>query len=320
MRVPPNHEMSARDRSGQESLDQLRALLLDSERREIEELRERIEEVNALETIIQVDELRARNRELEDRVLELEARILSLPQRAEHVSEILPAAITHRREARGDLTDALRPDIEQALHESIRRDPTVMAEALYPVMGPTIRKLIASMFSLDNMRPGSKYVVSNAYVIDRQTSLPLAVHAPEEAGLEADMVSGMMEALRSFVQDAFEAKEFDGLHDLRVGDVELWIEWGPHAVLAVVVRGIAPEALRMEMQETLERFHATYADELDRFEGDPNPFLPMGADLSELKGRLERIGTPSPVRKFLPLLVIVAVVAAIALLVWVLVA
>lgn len=311
--------MNVPDHSGQESLDQLRALLLDSERREIEELRERLEEVNALETIIKVDELRARNRELEARIHELEARILLPPERTEHVSEVLPAAIVHRRAARGDLTDALRPDIEQALHDSIRRDPTVMAEALYPVMGPTIRKLIASMFSLDTMRPGSKYVVSNAYLIDRHTSLPLAVHAPEEAGLEADMVSGMMEALRSFVQDAFEAKEFDGLHDLRVGDVELWIEWGPHAVLAVVVRGIAPESLRMEMQVTLERFHISYAEELGLFDGDPAPFLPMTADLGELTGRLERVGAPSSARRFLPLLVVIAVLAAIGLLIWLLV-
>lgn len=311
--------MSASDQRGQESLDQLRALLLDGERREIEQLRQQLEEVNALEAIIQVDKLRAKNRELEARISELEGRILEPPQRAAQVSEILPAAIAHRREARNDLTDALRPDIEQALFDSIRRDPTVMAEALYPVMGPTIRKLIASMFSLDSMRPGSKYVVSNAYVIDRVTSLPLAVHAPDDDGLEADMVSGMMEALRSFVQDAFEAKEFDGLQDLRVGDVNLWIEWGPQAVLAVVVRGIAPDSLRIEMQETLERFHAAYSDELGLFDGDPAPFEPMNTDLGELTGRLESVGAVSPARKFLPILVLIAILAAIGLLIWVLV-
>lgn len=310
--------MSMSDHASQESLDQLRALLLDGERREIGELRERLEELNALETIIQVDKLRARNRELEERIVELEGRILHPPKRTEQVSEVLPAAIAHRRSARNDLTDALRPDIEQALHDSIRRDPTVMAEALYPVMGPTIRKLIASMLSLDNMKPGSKYVVRNAYLIDRRSSLPLAVHAPADDGLEADMVSGMMEALRSFVQDAFEAEEFDGLRDLRVGEVELWIEWGPRAVLAVVVRGVAPQSLRVEMQETLERFHSGYASELAMFDGNSAPFEPMHDDLAELTGRMERVGATSSVRKLVPLLVLVAMVAGVALVIWLL--
>ncbi len=311
--------MSIPDQAGQESLDQLRALLLDAERREIVELRERLEELNALETIIQVDKLRARNRDLEERIVELEGRILEPPKRTEQVSEVLPAAIAHRRTARNDLTDALRPDVEQALHDSIRRDPTVMAEALYPVMGPTIRKLIARMLSLDNMKPGSKYVVRNAYLIDRRTSLPLAVHAiDDDDGLEADMVSGMMEALRSFVQDAFEVDEFDGLQDLRVGEVELWVEWGPQAVLAVVVRGVAPESLRVEMQETLERFHSSYAPELATFDGNSAPFEPMNDDLAELTSRMERVGAVSRARQLVPLLVLVAIIAGIALVIWLL--
>lgn len=304
-----NREVTPPKPVEQSGLDQLRALLLESDRREIEVLRERLEELDALETIIKVDKLRAR-------IAELEARVIEPPRRTEQISEVLPAAIVHRRTAHGDLTDALRPDIEQALHESIRRDPAVMAEALYPVMGPTIRKLIASMFSFDQMRPGAKYVVSNAYLIDRRTSLPLAVHAPAEDALDADMVAGMMEALRSFIEDAFDAEEFDGLQDLRVGDVNLWIEWGPRAVLAVVVRGIAPHSLRTEMQETLEQFHSSFSFELDVFSGDSTPFEPMSAHLGELTKRLERVGAPSTTRKLLPFVVLAIVVVAIGLLIW----
>ena len=307
-----NRELIPPDPADQEPLDQLRALLLERDRREIEDLRKQLDDLKTLEGIIQVDKLRKR-------VSDLEARVVEPPRRTEQVSEVLPAAIAHRRAARNDLTDALRPDIEQALHDSIRRDPAVMAEALYPVMGPTIRKLIASMFSFDQLRPGAKFVVSNAYLIDRTTSLPLAVHAPDDSGLEADMVSGMMEALRSFVQDAFEADEFDGLRDLSVGDVNLWIEWGPRAVLAVVVRGFAPETLRIEMQETLERFHSDYADELDVFNGDPASFQPMTAQLGELTGRLEGAGSASTARRLVPVLVLVAIVGALVALIWVLV-
>ncbi len=303
--------MTQRESADDATLDQLRELLLHSDRREIEELRRRVDELQALDRLLEIEKLKARVRELEAE--------RDPAHRTEAVSEILPGAIHRRRSTRNDLTNALRPDVEQAMHDSIRRDPEVMAEALYPVMGPTIRKLIVSLFSFDQMRPGAKYRVSNAYLIERRTSLPLAVHAPGDDALEADMVSGMMEALRSFVQDAFEADEFDGLRDLSVGDVNLWVEWGPRAVLAVVVRGQPPETLRLEMQETLETLHLDYASELEHFDGDSTPFDPVELRLGDLTERLTELGAPSTVRRVLPVVVLLLVALAVAALVWLLV-
>ncbi len=300
--------MTQRESADDATLDQLRELLLHSDRREIEELRARVDALDDLDTRVEVEKLKARVRELEAE--------RGRPQRTERVSEVLPAAIQRRRSTNNDLTNALRPDVEKALHESIRRDPEVMAEALYPVMGPTIRKLIVSLFSFDQMRPGAKYRISNAYLIERRTSLPLAVHAPGDDTFEADMVSGMMEALRSFVQDAFEADELDGLRDLSVGEVNLWVEWGPRAVLAVVVRGQPPDTLRVEMQETLEGFHRDYESELQSFAGDSSPFEPVEDQLGELTQRLTAMGAPSTVKRLLPLVVLLVVVAAVAALIW----
>ncbi len=300
--------MAQRESADDATLDQLRELLLHSDRREIEELRARVDELAALDALLEVEKLKARVRELEAE--------RQVPHRTESVSEVLPAAIQRRRSTMNDLTNALRPDVEQAMHDSIRRDPQVMAEALYPVMGPTIRKLIVSLFSFDQMRAGAKYRISNAYLIDRRTSLPLAVHAPGDDTLEADMVSGMMEALRSFVQDAFEAEEFDGLRDLSVGDVNLWVEWGPQAVLAVVVRGQPPDTLRVDMQETLEGLHLDYAAELDRFTGDSSPFGPVESQLGELTERLTDLGAPSRTKRLMPLIALLVVAILVAGVVW----
>ena len=236
---------------------------------------------------------RAEVEALRARVAELEHRFLTTPERSEAVAEVLPAAIHLRRASSDDLTGALMPDVEQAMHESIQRDPEVMAKALYPVMGPAIRKMIGSMFSLDNLRPGRTYRIDQAFIIHRESALPLVVYDDrdiDETEVDADMVSGMMEVLRSFVQDAFSANEHDGLRDLRVGDVMLWIEWGPEAVLAVVAKGFAPDALRLRMQEALEAFHLEYAAELGAFDGDDKPYQPMQPTLEELADEL----TPEP--------------------------
>ncbi len=304
--------MAQRESADDATLDQLRELLLHSDRRELEELRARVDELASLDPLLEIEKLKGRVRELE---AEREVAL-----RTERVGEVLPAAIQRRRSTKNDLTNALRPDVEQAMHDSIRRDPQVMAEALYPVMGPTIRKLIVSLFSFDQMRPGAKYRISNAYLIDRRTSLPLAVHAPGDDALEADMVSGMMEALRSFVQDAFEAKEFDGLRDLSVGDVNLWVEWGPRAVLAVVVRGQPPDTLRLEMQETLEDLHREYEVELEHFAGDSTPFEPVEPRLGQLTERLTDLGVPSTIKRLQPIIFLVVLALVVAGVVWLIVA
>ena len=59
---------------------------------------------------------------------------------------------------------------------------------------------------------------------------------------DADMVSGMLTAIRDFVGDSFKVSEDEGLEALKVGELSVWIEQGPQAVLAAVMRGSAPRA------------------------------------------------------------------------------
>ena len=86
------------------------------------------------------------------------------------------------------------------------------------------------------------------------------------------MVSGMLTAIRDFVQDSFKVAEDEGLQTLKVGELTVWIEQGPHALLAVVVRGTAPPALRATLQQALESVHAQYSDLLESFDGDTARF------------------------------------------------
>ena len=57
---------------------------------------------------------------------------------------MLPESIALRRAAGGEaaLGEALRPTVETALRESVRKDPGTLADALFPVMGPAIRRSI----------------------------------------------------------------------------------------------------------------------------------------------------------------------------------
>ena len=94
-----------------EALQQLRKLLIEPEQRDIAAIRERIE-----------------NPEV----------------RAEDVSAVLVEAIDQRnqQDAAG-MSRVIAPTVEHALRESVRKDPQVLADALFPVMGPAIRKSIS---------------------------------------------------------------------------------------------------------------------------------------------------------------------------------
>ena len=86
------------------------------------------------------------------------------------------------------------------------------------------------------------------------------------------MVSGMLTAIRDFAHDSFRVSENDALEALQVGDVTVWVEQGPYAILAAVIRGTAPRELRTALQEVLEYVHAYHGEALRAFSGDATPF------------------------------------------------
>ncbi len=82
----------------------------------------------------------------------------------------------------------------------------------------------------------------------------------------------MLTAIGDFVNDSFESDKPESLDSIQVGDVSIWIEQSPNLILALAIRGSAPESLRVTMHETLEQVESHYADALSRFKGDVSVF------------------------------------------------
>src|SRR5580692_4840243 len=74
-------------------------------------------------------------------IASIQERLDNQEKRTEDVSAVVAEAIQMRREKGDDLAlaAALAPTIQETLRESVRRDPHVLADALFPVMGPAIR-------------------------------------------------------------------------------------------------------------------------------------------------------------------------------------
>jgi outer membrane protein OmpA-like peptidoglycan-associated protein len=259
----------------EKALQELRSLLLSEEQHEIVALRERLE---------------------------------SPEQRAQDVSAVVAEAIELRRAHGGDraLSAALTPTVEEAVRESVRKDSHVLVEALFPVMGPAIRRSVAEVFRstvesfnqvlestfsirglqwrVEAMRIGRPYAevallhslmyrVEQVFLIHLKTSLVLQhVVDPAVATQDADMVSSMLSAIRDFVRDSFETQQSDSLDSLQMGQLQIWIEQGPQAIIAAVIRGQAPQELRLTLKEKLEEVHRRYSRELEDFDGNPALF------------------------------------------------
>jgi OOP family OmpA-OmpF porin len=220
-------------------------------------------------------------------------------------SRVLAAAVELRTND-PHLKRALAPTIEDTIAASVRRNPRPLADALFPIIGPAIRKAIAATLNgmleslnttlehslswrslrwrLDARRTGKTfaeivllntlvYRVEQVFLIHRPSGLLLQhLTASGTRPQDADLVSGMLTAIRDFVQDSFTVGEDDGLQTLKVGELSVWIEQGPHALLAVVIRGTAPPALRATLQQALENVQAQYSDLLESFDGTATRF------------------------------------------------
>jgi outer membrane protein OmpA-like peptidoglycan-associated protein len=81
-------------------------------------------------------------------------------------------------------------------------------------------------------------------------------------------VSAMFTAIQDFVRDSFSASKQEELNSVEVGQYTVWVERGPHAVLACVIRGDAHRTFRNLMREQLETIHARHSIFLEQFDGD----------------------------------------------------
>ena len=230
---------------------------------------------------------------------------------ADKVSRILPNAIRIRTARDQELNEAMGPTVEQAIRNSVRKNPKPLVDAIFPVMGPAIRRAISAAiaglvqslnqtleYSLsvrglkwrwEAIRTGKPfgeivllhsllYRVEQVFLIHRETGL-LLQHVSLVPSQSADLISGMLTAIQEFARDSFHVKEAETLESLRVGDLNVWIEQSPYAILAAVIRGTAPQELRTALQSTLETISIEKGKALREFQGDSAPFESIRPEL-----------------------------------------
>lgn len=199
---------------------------------------------------------------------------------------------------------ALAMPVASALATAVRDNRQGLVDALFPVIGPLIRKSIAealrnlvadlngaieSSFTprglkwrLEAWRAGVPYAqivlkhrlayeIDHVFLIERESGLVLHHEsAPGLPGLDKDAIAGMLTALGDFVGDSVGGGDADALESVRVGEHLVWLLHGPRANLACFIRGVPPPALYGLLEQRLEEIHS-------RFDADGSPGAPGAA-------------------------------------------
>ena len=198
-------------------------------------------------------------------------------------SQILPSAILHAAARDERLGQVLAPTVERAAESSIRRDPRTLVNILSPLMAPAIRRSIGeaiesmlqslnealkASFSwrglkwrLEAWRTGTPfaavvlqhtlvYRVEHVFLIHKESGLLIEhVAADPAASRDPQLISGMLSAIQDFVRDSFAETAGGEVDAMRLGELLIWRNDGPHAFLAAVIRGKPPESLHALFDE-----------------------------------------------------------------------
>jgi len=221
------------------------------------------------------------------------------------VAEVLPEAIRESDRARTAV--ALEPIVGESMRNFARREVDLFSELLSPAIGAAVRKAVSEAIAallqrfnealerslsvrslqwrLEARRTGRPfaevvmlrtliYKVEQALLIHAPTGLVLQHVVAEGApSQDPDQVAAMLDALDSFSREAFRPQPAGvHLHELRLGDLTVWVDWNPSVALAVVVRGSAPRQLFDIVRETRERIYLDHRAELTSFIADVSPF------------------------------------------------
>jgi outer membrane protein OmpA-like peptidoglycan-associated protein len=223
------------------------------------------------------------------------------PSMSAALAPILPDAIlSHISSSPGDFAKAIAPEIGAAIKEQIILERDAMVDALYPVIGNTVSKYIAEAIKTINQKVENAFSiegikrkirakmqgVSEAELIFKE-SMPFAVQAiflihkisglliaevqPNQQILEAEMMAGMLTAIRSFVNDCIaQSGEVSELDQIEYGNSKIILEVAGYCYLAVVVTGEPPKKFIVKMRDILSQIVLKYENNIKLFDGDPS--------------------------------------------------
>jgi outer membrane protein OmpA-like peptidoglycan-associated protein len=198
------------------------------------------------------------------------------------------------------IATTLGPEMGEAIKNQIMVEKDAMVDALYPVIGSTISKYmvelvktindkVESAFSLEGIKrkirakiqgvseaelilqEAVNYEVQAVFLIHKASGLVIReVHPALELRLEADMLAGLLTAIRSFVNEGIvQPGEFSELHQIEYDASQIILEVAGYCYLAAVVKGAPSQKFTQRLKKTLSRIVLKYGKLIAAYDGNP---------------------------------------------------
>ncbi|WP_204104012.1 MULTISPECIES: BON domain-containing protein [Spirulina sp. CCY15215] len=247
---------------------------------------------------------------------------------------VIPGALSKQiGDAPDEVIQAIAPAIGRSIKEQVRLDKDAMVDALYPVIGNTISKYMGEIiksinkqvedaFSLQGiyrkfrarirgvseaeliLTQSVPFAVQAAFLIHKDSGLVIAEAQKADAqALEADMMAGMLTAIRSF---ASECVPQDGktseLTEVDYESFQIVMEVAGYCYIATVTQGEPPAGFYTKLRNTLSAIilNYSYGELIDKYNGDPSMIPRAVYELLEslINNPIEEVKTKKKRRPF----------------------
>lgn len=198
------------------------------------------------------------------------------------------------------IPDTMGPAITAALRKQVKESQKEVVDALYPLIGKMISKYIrkeieaisqrldeqfANAFSIEGwerrlkawfsgtkeselmMRQTMAPVVEEIFVIKKGSGILLGKYSRQEQ-IEADMIAGMLTAIKSFSEDAFK-KDKSELEMIQYESYKIKLFNLGSFYIALVISGILTADYEQKLKETIMEFTEEYLDEKNMISSTP---------------------------------------------------
>ncbi len=220
----------------------------------------------------------ARIAQLEAEIAQLQQQLMSQDALIEILSPVIADSIAARvRDSRDEMVEAFYPiigsSITRAVNEAIRN----LAERIDATVRQNLRPqtLKRLWFRLQGVNPQEAmlremlpFTVQEIFLIHRRSGLLLHHTSTTGTVTDADLISGMLTAIRAYVRDSLGGDEAQTLDEINYGEREIVIQEGTTALLAVVLEGVEPADFRQRMREQLSLIHAEFGSQMRDYQGD----------------------------------------------------
>ncbi|MEL6538669.1 MAG: cell envelope biogenesis protein OmpA [Bacteroidota bacterium] len=183
------------------------------------------------------------------------------------------------------MPERLGPSITETLKVQIRESRHEVVDALYPILGKLIRKYVQQeiqtlserldqqmekMFSWENLweyirvqvlgfkpsvvalRKATEPEIQEIFVIEKETGLLIGSYS-REATVDQDLISGMLTAIKAFLEDAF-SKQAEELEVIQYESYRIQIRTFQRFYIAVVFTGVFTSEFQKKIDLLIEQF------------------------------------------------------------------